>query len=526
MPHHKRKLFGVFALTFVIVSSTFLSLAESSLFYEKFELILKLKSGVSGSYVEDIVRHYNLKVVDEILRLNLLIVSVPGNILGWVEGVLKRDFMVEFVERNVEVSVMAVPNDYYYAVQWHLQKVGMPIAWDVSKGDSNILIAVLDTGVDVNHPDLSGKLVEGFNVYYGTGDVVDDYGHGTMVAGVAAAITNNGLGISAPAWNCKILPVKVNLPGSGSTTFSLLAKGLVYAADRGAKVACISWQVFNGSGTLAEAAKYFVDKGGIVVAAAGNTGKYENYNDSPYIVSVAATENGDSPASFSSYGPYVDLAAPGVGIFTTISGMKASSYDVAYGYASGTSFSTPLTAGVAALIYSVNPSFTPAQVEQILESSALDLGEAGYDFHYGWGRLDAAKALKMAISSNGSSTLEDTVPPEVFITQPLDGAVVSGKILVKVDARDNFAVSKVELYKDGKLFASRVGAPYDFVWDTTVDLNGVYSLQAKAYDYANNLGESGFVTVKVNNPLKDRRAPSVKIVNPRNRATVYGVVKV
>jgi hypothetical protein len=220
-----------------------------------------------------------------------------------------------------------------------------------------------------------------------------------------------------------------------------------------------------------------MDRGGLVVAAGGNTGKYEDYADNPYIISVSATTTGDALASFSPYGPYIDLSTPGVSIYTTVRGGS-------YASASGTSLSAPITAGVVALMFSVNPSLTPSQAEQILEATAVDLGGAGHDVYYGGGRVDAYAALKMA--SSVSPPPPDNTPPSVEITYPRDVYTVSSTIIVKVDASDDSGVSKVELYKNGVLFAVDSEAPYEFYWDTTADPDGVYVLVAKAYDRAGN----------------------------------------
>jgi len=350
--------------------------------------------------------------------------------MATIMEMLKFNPFIEFVEENIKVSATQTPNDPYYSLEWHLEKIQMPTAWDISKGDPNVVIAVLDTGVDVNHPDLAGKILEGYNAYDDSNNIVDDIGHGTMVAGTAAAITNNALGVSAPAWNCKILPIKVNIPG--------------------------------------------------------------------------------------------------VSILTTIDGKQATSYNYAYGYVSGTSFSAPLTAGLAALIYSANPSLTPNQIEQILETSAVDLGEPGYDYHYGWGRINATKALEKSITfnSNPEKPTPDTNPPTVKITYPADGATVSGKITVKVYAIDDKAVSKVELYKDNKLFATKTSSPYEFIWDTTTEPNGPHTLKAKAYDTSNNTAESNLIKVNVNNPTLDKSPPTLKILSPRNRALVSGTTQI
>jgi len=478
------------------------------------ELLLRFKPGASWRSGEKVLKDFGLEVLEEIPQIKVLVVSVPENALQRVKSALMRNPMVDFVEENAWVSPQVVPNDYYFSFQWHLSKIGAPDAWGISVGSSNVTVAVLDSGVDPSHPDLAGKLLSGWNFYNGNGDTSDVTGHGTAVAGVAAAATNNTVGVAGVGWNCLILPVRVT-DENGYASYSLLSKGLVYAADRGARVAVVSFQIFNGS-ALTSAAKYFMDKGGLVFAAGGNTGQFENYTDNPYIISVSGTTSDDK--SWGSYGPYIDLSAPCSAIYTTIKGGG-------YGNVGGTSFSAPIAAGVAALIFSVNPSLTPSQVEQILEATAVDLGDPGYDIYYGWGRVDAYAALKMA--SGVSPPPPDTNPPSVKITYPSDGDTVSGAITVKVDASDGSGVSKVELYKNGVLFAVDSEAPYEFYWDTTADPDGVYVLAAKAYDLAGNCGESSNVSVNVvNAKVSDNNPPSVSIVQPLNGSTVSKTIDV
>jgi hypothetical protein len=488
----------------------------------KTELLIKFKPGVSEKTIEKMLTSLGLEIRDKIPQINVFIVSATQKNLNQIRSLTLQNPIIDHVEDDMKIPLTEIPNDKYYELQWHLQKIQAPDAWNISKGEPNITIAILDTGVDPNHPDLKDKLLEGYNAYDDSKNATGDLAHGTAVAGTVAAITNNTLGISAIAWKNMILPIKVNPPGQGYTTFSLLAKGLVYAADKGAKVACISWQIFNGT-TLTSAAKYFTDKGGLVIAAAGNTGKYENYVDNPYILTVSATNKTDYITTWSSYGPYVDLSAPGAGIFTLIPGWQATSYDYAYGYWSGTSFSTPIVTGLAALIFSTNPNLTPKQVEQILKSTAVDLGEPGYDNYYGWGRINASKALKMAAGTPPPP--QDTTPPNVAITYPKDKSTVSGSIIVTVNASDNTAVSKVELYKNGELFAVDYEAPYEFYWETKNDPNGDYTLTAKAYDTANNIGESQ-ITVKVANKAQDTTPPTVNIIQPTNGSTIYGKIDI
>ncbi|MEM2342356.1 MAG: S8 family serine peptidase [Candidatus Bathyarchaeia archaeon] len=487
-------------------------------------LLLRFRPGVPDAVREVVLASLGLSVVDYIPQIDIFVVSVSERLLFPTKNALLGNPLIDFVEEDSAAILSQVPNDPYYSREWHLVNINAPGAWDISTGSSSVVIAVLDSGVDPSHPDLAGKLLKGWNFYDNNVDTGDVYGHGTKVAGTAAAIANNGVGVAGVAWSCMVLPVRVT-DINGYTTYSLLSKGLTYAADMGARVAIISFQIFSGS-SLSSAAKYFVDKGGVVVAAAGNTGKYESYSDNPYIISVSATTSSNSIASFSSYGPYVDLVAPGVSIYTTIKGGS-------YGAVSGTSFSAPIVAGIAALMFSVNPSLSPVDVERILESTAVDLGEPGYDVYYGWGRVNAYAALKAALEtlrSNGSSNsgVKDIVPPSVKITYPVDGATVSGAIIVSVDASDDSGVSKVELYKDGVLFATDSDAPYEFYWDTTDESDGIHVLVAKAYDAAGNIGESSAVNVDVANNIVsvDNTPPTVSIVKPKNKRVVSKVTDI
>lgn len=507
-------------LTVLAASATFFaySFIDSS---AKGELVLRFKPGVAEDYKRILLSSLGLEVVDEVPQIQAIVVSVPLQSMSTVKSSLAHDPAVDFVEENHVFCPEDVPNDPLYGSEWHLNKIGAPSAWDISTGSPEVVIAVLDSGVDPTHPDLAGKLLSGYNFYDNNDNTSDVFGHGTKVAGVAAAISNNGLGVAGTAWQCRILPIRVT-DTSGYTTVTRLSKGLIYAADAGAKVAVISFQIFGGS-ALSSAAEYFVSRGGLVVAAAGNTGAYQSDADNPYIVSVSATTSSDVLASFSTYGPFVDLSAPGVSICTTIMGGS-------YGSVSGTSFSAPIVAGVAALIFSANPSLTPSEVERILESTAVDLGDAGYDVRYGWGRVDAAAALAMAVGSGGKggepTPSIDTSSPSVAVTSPANGSTVSGVVTVTVEAIDNVGVSKVELYKNGALYGVDSDSPYVFYWDTTGDSNGVYTLQAKAYDAAGNVGVSNVVSVSVNNKVADTTPPTIKIVWPRNGLKVSKTVNI
>ncbi|MDX1654927.1 MAG: S8 family serine peptidase, partial [Candidatus Competibacteraceae bacterium] len=280
---------------------------------------------------------------------------------------------------------VATANDPYYPNAWHLGTVGVPQAWDRSTG-SGVSVAVLDTGVDASHPDLSGQLLlPGYNAVDQGSDTADLQGHGTLVAGVVVAATNNGLGVASVAHGARVRPVRVSNRSDGMAYISHIARGIVWAIDNGARVINISYDV-PGSSAISDAARYAVAHNGVVVVAAGNSGTDLGYADDPYIIAVSATDPYDNKTSWSSYGPYVDLSAPGAGIYTTVQGGG-------YGASRGTSFDSPLTAAVVALIMARDPDLTPEQIEQLLEQTAVDQGSPGFDSLYGWGRVDAAAAL-------------------------------------------------------------------------------------------------------------------------------------
>ncbi len=284
------------------------------------------------------------------------------------------------------------PNDpyysSYYSSQWGLSKIRAPEAWALSRG-TGVLIAVLDTGTDYSHPDLSGKVRIDIDRDYinGDKDAMDDNGHGTHVAGIAAAATNNSQGVAGLGWEATILPLKV-MAANGSGTTDQLIPAIYYAADQGAKVVNMS---LGGAGSCPEdlrvAVDYAYSRGVLLVAAAGNNGA--NVSIFPanctHVLGVAATTLSDTRASFSNYGAHVSVAAPGTSIYSTLPG--------GYGYMQGTSMATPFVAGLAALVYARFPSYTPDQVASAILDNAQDLGTTGWDPYYGCGRIDAFRSL-------------------------------------------------------------------------------------------------------------------------------------
>jgi subtilisin family serine protease len=282
-----------------------------------------------------------------------------------------------------------IPNDPYYPSQWNLHKVGAPAAWDITTGSERVVIAFVDSGLDLEHSEFKGKIVDGWDFVNWDSEPQDDYGHGTFVASIAVAGTNNGLGMAGVSWGAKIMPIKVT-DDQGVWYYWHAAGGITYAADHGAKIINLSWTLDSGIDPhpLQDAVNYAHSRGALVVAAAGDShdDSYQYPAALDHVVSVAATTPDDEHPDFSTCNDKVDVAAPGVDILGI--------YRDAYGRYSSTDAAVPHVSGLAALIWSVNPTLTPDEVESIIESTAVDLGEPGWDACFGHGRIDANAAVR------------------------------------------------------------------------------------------------------------------------------------
>jgi subtilisin family serine protease len=303
------------------------------------------------------------------------------------------------------VSAQTFPNDTYYnQYQWYSPLIGEPQAWSISTGSPSVTVAVLDTGVISYTPDLAGRILPALSAVDGQAPFTDAWltdttqagglrCHGTWVASAVAMGINNGMG-GAGVGNFSILPIRIADANLNAQDVSI-ANGIRMAADNGAKVINISYYA-NDYSQLDSAAAYARSKGVLTFIAAGNTDSARAIADYSNLIFVSGTNENDQRWTQgngvgSSYGSFVDLAAPASNILladpTTIHG---------YGLNSGTSFAAPLAAGAAALAWSIDPNLTPDQVEQLLESTAVDLGDPGRDPIYGWGRLDIGAVAEQA----------------------------------------------------------------------------------------------------------------------------------
>ena len=290
------------------------------------------------------------------------------------------------------------PNDTLYSrYQWNLPAIDTIPGWDFSRGAKDVIVAVVDSGVDLNHPDLRDKLVQGANFVDENTPPNDDVGHGTHVAGIISALVNNRQGVAGISWYNPIMPIKVLDQSGAGSTYSV-AQGIIWAADHGAKVINLSLGNYANAQFLHDAIKYAYNKDVVLVAASGNDNTEQPGYPAAYpeVLAVAATDSRKQKAPFSNYGDYIDVAAPGVNIASTYPNNR-------YAALSGTSMASPHVTALAALIRSANPQLKNTEVMDIIRQTAVDLGSNGYDIYFGFGQIDIVNALERATRSQQQS---------------------------------------------------------------------------------------------------------------------------
>lgn len=308
-------------------------------------VIVQFKEGTPAETRASTMAAHGLSQTGEIYGTDVLVLQGNGKSTAALVKALSNNPNVEYAEPDYIASIDWTPNDTSWSSQWGPKKVSAPAAWDVTRGSSSIIIAVVDTGVDLNHPDLSSKMKPGYDFVNGDSTAQDDNGHGTHVAGIAAAISNNSRGIAGMCPNCSILPVKV-LNSAGSGSYSGIASGIRWAADR-AHVINLSLGGTSGSTALSDAVNYANSKGRTLACAAGNSNtsaaSYPAYYSA--CIAVASTDSNDYKSSFSNYGSWVDASAPGSSIYATY-------WNDTYKTLNGTSMAAPHVAGLAGLLAS------------------------------------------------------------------------------------------------------------------------------------------------------------------------------
>jgi subtilisin family serine protease len=439
---------------------------------------------------------------------------------------LNADADVEFAEPDHVISVKQaqLPNDPYlsstgswgqsYPDLWGILKIGAPAAWPLSTGNG-VIVAVVDTGIDYNHPDLAANVwtntkeiadngidddgngfiddVRGWD-FIGSSylnptqsnNPIDHFGHGTHVAGTIAAVGNNGIGVIGVAWQAQVMAVK-GLDDQGTGLDSTLSNAIIYAANNGADVINNSWAGPGSSQTIADAVNYAYSLGAVVVAAAGNNNDdARNYFPAnlEQVITVAASDPTDAIASFSNWGTKIDVAAPGVDILSLRAAgtTLGTPVDANYTRASGTSMATPHVSGAAALILSQHPEYSNENVRQALRVSGADLGATGFDAVFGYGRIDAGSAL----------SLPDALA--VKIASPADETSIKGAATISGIAQGpNFDHYTLEygagrtpiswtLFQTGTTPVSN--GPLG-VFDPSALSDGLYTIRLTGYDTSN-----------------------------------------
>jgi thermitase len=391
--------------------------AERDAYYVADELVVGLEPSAPSALASEVMRwvshsrEWVAPLGASVLRLNRaadaeslrdLLLALPG---------------VRYVERNYLVFAC---NDPMLSQQWGLTRIQATQAWGIAAPQRTVYLAIIDTGVDANHPDLSQRVrrysngaVYGYNAQLNNAHTNDFHGHGTHCAGIAAAHTGNGVGVAgvAGAAPVQIMPVKV-LNDQGFGTMSDVARGITWAADNGAHVLSLSLGGTAGTQQLADAVNYAWNRGCVVVAAAGNNGSNAPFYPAFYenALAVAATDPTDRLTNFSQYGAWVDIAAPGSDILSTVPGNRYEAW-------SGTSMACPHVAGAAALIWACAPSLTNQQLRLALENNADPVQPYWFGgIGEGKGRLNLHRALQAALQMENTPTVSQLTLSPTSVT--------------------------------------------------------------------------------------------------------------
>lgn len=421
---------------------------------------------------------------------------------------------VVYAQPNYIYKALRTPNDTYYSSQWHLPKIQADLAWEISTGEASaIIVADIDTGVKYTHEDLTGKVITGWDFVNNDNNPMDDNGHGTHIAGIIGAMTDNATGIAGINWNAQILAIKVlDSRGYGSSVDT--KSGMTYAADYpGCKVLSMSFGQYSEDYYIKSGVEYAYAKGCVLAAAAGNEDTSDPIYPGSYpeVIAVAATDQNDhrsvwNTTDASNYGTWVDVASPGTSIYSTwISGTPP------YKNSNGTSMATPLVAGLASLLLSINPNLTPDQVKSILENTAdnIDSLNPGYVGLLGKGRINAYAALQTYLKTS--------------LTYPTANQYVAGSQAVQGTA-GGYAFNSYQILLNGaQLYSSSTAVDNGKLYDlnTTLQPDGAYNLMLRTTGTAGLFTGEAQVSITIDNTL-----PTAEITSPTLNSTVEGAINI
>lgn len=388
---------------------------EDIVHYKEGEAVVKLQNAVNDDAWS---KDHDLKIID---RINSMVVVKSVHLdTEQLLNKLENDTNVIFAEpnyhftkqkenldyqdekrsfdkggkNNLPFKRLTIPNDeFYHPYQWNFAQIFTEEGWEISVGEHDVPIAIVDSGIDPEHIDLEEKVIDGYNSFENNKAYNDENGHGTHVAGIAAAITNNRDGVAGLSWNNPILAVKCLDKDAVGSALSI-SKGIIWAVDNGAKVINLSLGDQHHSELIYDAIKYAYDNDVVIVAASGNDNVDVPMYPAAYdeVLAVAAVDENRSRAFFSNYGSHIDVSAPGEHIPSTYIGNQ-------YVIMSGTSMAAPHVTGLAGLIRSIHPKLTNEEVYDIIRKTSDDLGTKGFDPYYGYGEVNVKNALKEVMTT-------------------------------------------------------------------------------------------------------------------------------
>jgi len=360
--------------------------------YQPDELVVRFKVSTQEKRIDECLQGSDAQIKSRLEELKALVLTtIPGQLASTYQHVLNCADVL-YVEPNFLLEAAnTIPNDPDWGLQYGLVNIRAPQGWDLSTGSAAVTIAIVDTGVDFGHADLASKLVAGYDFVNNDSNPQDDNGHGTHVAGIAAASSNNGTGVAGVSWGARLMPVKV-LDFAGRGTYSATADGVLWAMNHGAQVVNLSLGGSFPGSVLEDAINYAHSQGVLVVAASGNgSNNFVLYPARyPNVIAVASSD-GMNHWSGSNYGPEIDLAAPGSLIYSTVIG--------GYDTKSGSSMATGFVSGLAGILMGIPGNSAPDLVEQQMESTALDIDFPGWDDYTGAGLIQMDAAIQLAVSS-------------------------------------------------------------------------------------------------------------------------------
>lgn len=504
--------FFVFNSFFLNKADTFLDTNEiknAKVLPVENELLVKFKPTTSQTKKDKFYTKHNATEKGEIKQIDVKIITLdakdPEQKAKEIRQLDAAD--IEYIEPNYFAEVSTIPNDPNYIANqqsWY-KTIGAEVAWEEAKGD-NVIIAVVDSGVDLTHPDLKDKLVPGYDLIANDSDPTDEHGHGTKSAGTAAALSNNATGVTGGSWNSKILPIRI-CDSTGYCPYSAMANGIIYAADHGASVITMSVSGSTASSTLQNAVNYAVGKNVVLIASAGNnSANLVNYPAACVgAIGVGALDGTFvNRISYSNFGSGIDVASLS-SAYTTLKGGG-------YGGFTGTSAATPYVGGLAALIKSLNPNLTVSQVTDYIIQNTTDIDATGWDQYTGWGRINYEKTIAAVKSGVLPTPINGTIAGKVYESGTnisLSGATVTAM-------QTNIAKTSTVTLTDGSYVLSVEPGNYDLKIEEA-NHSAVTLLNIGTTSAQTTTAQTAYLTIKA---TSDITAPIISISSPVANANV------